>query len=62
VNPAAVKTAWYRTVVSWRRQWSSFVVLVVLIGLAGGVALGSLAAARRTASSFPTFLAASKSL
>jgi len=34
-------------------------VLVVLIGLAGGVALGSLAAARRTASSFPTFLAAS---
>jgi hypothetical protein len=34
-------------------------VLVVLIGLVGGVALGSLAGARRTASSFPTFLAAS---
>ena len=59
MTPAAVKTAWYRTVVSWRRQWSSYVVLVVLIGLAGGVALGSLAAARRTASSFPAFLAAS---
>jgi ABC-type lipoprotein release transport system permease subunit len=59
VTPSAVKTAWYRTLVSWRRQRSSYVVLVVLIGLAGGVALGSLAAARRTASSFPTFLAAS---
>ena len=34
-------------------------MLVVLIGLAGGVALGSLAGARRTASSFPRFLAAS---
>ena len=34
-------------------------MLVVLIGLAGGVALGSLAAARRTAASFPAFLAAS---
>jgi FtsX-like permease family len=34
-------------------------VLFVLIGLAGGVALGSLAGARRTASSFPSFLAAS---
>jgi hypothetical protein len=59
VNSFAVRTAWYRTAVSWRRQRSSYLVLVVLIGLAGGVALGSLAAARRTASSFPTFLAAS---
>lgn len=31
--------------------------LVVLVALAGGVALGSIAAARRTASSYPTFLA-----
>lgn len=59
MNSFAVRTAWYRTAVSWRRQRSSYLVLVVLIGLAGGVALGSLAAARRTASSFPTFLAAS---
>ena len=34
-------------------------MLVLLIGLLGGVALGSLAAARRTGSSFSTFLAAS---
>jgi hypothetical protein len=56
---SAVQTARYRTVARWRRQRASYVVLVVLIGLTGGVALGSLAAARRTASSFPAFLAAS---
>ena len=35
-------------------------MLILLVGLAGGVALGSMAAARRTASSFTTFLDASK--
>ncbi len=55
---SAVQTAWYRTVASWRRLRASYLVLVLLIGLLGGVALGSLAAARRTASSFSTFLAA----
>ncbi len=33
-------------------------MLVLVIGLAGGVALGSIAGARRTASSYSTFLAA----
>jgi hypothetical protein len=56
---SAVQTAWYRSVTSWRRLRASYFVLVVLIGLVGGVALGSLAAARRTDSSFSTFLAAS---
>ena len=55
----AVQTAWYRSVASWRRQRASYLVLVLLIGLLGGVAVGSLAAARRTDSSFSTFLAAS---
>ncbi len=59
MTSTALQTAWYRSVVGWRRQRSSYLVLVLLIGLTGGVALGSLAAARRTASSFPTFLAAS---
>ena len=54
----AVPTAWYRSSVGWRRQRSSYLLLVLVIGLTGGVALGSIAAARRTASSFPTFLAA----
>src|ERR1700688_2982019 len=56
---SAVQTAWYRSVTSWRRLRASYLVLVVLIGLVGGVALGSLAAARRTDSSFSTFLSAS---
>lgn len=53
---AALHTAWYRTVTGWRRQRAGYLVLVVLIGLVGGVALGSLAAARRTDSSYATFL------
>ncbi len=56
-GPTALHTAWYRTVAGWRRQRASYAVLVLLIGLVGGVALGSLAAAHRTASSFSTFLA-----
>jgi len=59
MRSTALQTAWYRSVVCWKRQRASYLVLVVLIGLAGGVALGSLAGARRTASSFSTFLAAS---
>ena len=59
MKSSAVRTAWYRTVVCWKRQRAGYLVLVVLIGLAGGIALGSLAGARRTATSFSTFLAAS---
>ena len=58
-SSTAFHAAWYRTVTGWRRQRASYLVLVLLVGLVGGVALGSLAAARRTASSFSTFLAAS---
>ncbi len=53
----AFHTAWYRTLTGWRRQREGYLTLVVLIGLVGGIALGSLAAARRTDSSFATFLA-----
>ncbi len=57
VFPTAFPTAWYRTIRGFRRQRAGYVVLVLLIGLVGGLALGSVAAARRTASSFSTFLA-----
>ena len=39
-----------------RRRWRTYLALVVLLGLVGGVALGSIAAARTTQSSFPAFL------
>ena len=48
--------AWYRFRATFRRRWPSYLAIVVLIGLVGGVALASIAGARRTESSYPTFL------
>ena len=49
--------AWYRFRVTFRRRWPGYLALAVLIGLVGGVALGSVTAARRTDASYPKFLA-----
>jgi len=49
--------AWYRFRATFRGQWGGYVVLVLLIGLLGGLAMGAAAAARRTQSSFPAYLA-----
>lgn len=57
MRSAALRVAWYRFCLSWRWQRSAYLSLVLLIGLVGGVALGSIVAARRTASSFSTYLA-----
>jgi FtsX-like permease family len=51
-----VSLAWYRFATSWRRLGSGYLTLILIIGLGGGLALGSVAAARRTASSFSVFL------
>ncbi|MGO8863070.1 MAG: ABC transporter permease [Acidimicrobiales bacterium] len=48
---------WYRFQATFRRRWGGYVAIALLIGLVGGVAMGSIAAARRTQSSYPTFLA-----
>ena len=53
----ALRVAWYRFGVTFRRRWGGYLALAVLIGLAGGIAMGSMAAARRTYSSYPEFLA-----
>ena len=47
----------YRFPATFRRRWGGYLALAVLIGLVGGVAMGSVAAARRSDSSYPTFLA-----
>ena len=47
----------YRFRTTFHRRWGSYLTLVLLIGLVGGVGMGALAAARRTQSSFSTFLA-----
>ncbi len=49
--------AWYRYRATFARQFSAYLTVVLLIGLLGGVAMASVAAARRTQSSYPVFLA-----
>jgi hypothetical protein len=49
--------AWYRFRVTFRRRLTSYLSVVLLIGLVGGLAMASIAAARRTQSSYPTFMA-----
>jgi hypothetical protein len=49
--------AWYRFTTTIGRRWGGYLAIVLLIGMIGGVAMASLAAARRTQSSYPAFLA-----
>jgi hypothetical protein len=51
------RVAWYRFRVTFRRRLSGYLTLILLVGLVGGVAMGSLIAARRTYASYPKFLA-----
>ncbi len=48
--------AWYRFRATFTRRFTSYVSVILLIGLTGGLAMASIAAARRTQSSYPTFL------
>ena len=52
-----LRVARYRFQTTFRHRWAGYATLVLLIGLVGGLALGVFAAARRTQSSFPRFLA-----
>jgi hypothetical protein len=47
----------YRLQSTLRHRCGGYLAVIVLVGLVGGLGLGSLAAARRTQSSFSTFLA-----
>src|ERR1700735_3662871 len=49
--------AWYRFRATFGRRRGGYLAIVLLIGLLGGIARGSIAAARRTQSSYPAFLA-----
>ena len=51
-----LRVAWFRFHATFRRTWRSYLALAMLIGLVGGLALGSIAAARRTATSFAVYL------
>jgi len=53
----ALDVTWYRFKATFKRRWTSYLSVTVLIALVGGVSLGALAGARRTQSSFPTYVA-----
>ncbi len=57
MSRTALRVPWYRFRVTFGRRWGGYLAIVLLIGLVGGPAMGSIAAARRTQSSFPTYLA-----
>jgi hypothetical protein len=52
-----LSVAWYRFRATFRRRWTGYLAIVVLIGLVGGLAMAAIAGARRTQSAYPTFLA-----
>ncbi len=48
--------AWFRFRATFRHRRGGYLAIVVLLGLVGGVALGALAGARRTQSSYPVYV------
>jgi hypothetical protein len=57
VSRPLLRTAWYRFGATFGRRWGGYLSVVVLIALMGGLAMGSIAGARRTQSSFATYIA-----
>src|SRR5438445_6204234 len=54
-------SVWMRARAELRGRWTSSVIIMLLIGLAGGVALTAAAGARRTDTAYPRFLRATRS-
>jgi len=52
-----LRVAWYRFRSTLGDRWGGYLALVLLVGLIGGLALGAVAAARRTQAAFPAYLA-----
>ena len=57
MNGPLLGTAWYRLRTTFGRRWTGYLTIVLLVGLIGGLAMGSIAGARRTQSSYATYLA-----
>jgi FtsX-like permease family/MacB-like periplasmic core domain len=55
-NPRHRHLASYRLSVEFRQRWASYLGLILLVALVGGVSMASFAAARETQSAFPAFL------
>lgn len=57
LTASVAREAGYRFRACFRARWGGYLALVVLIAVAGGVAMAAVAGARRTQSSFPAYLA-----
>ncbi len=57
MNGRTLRLTWYRFRATFSRSWGGYLAVVLIIGLVGGVAMASVAAGRRTQSSYPVFLA-----
>lgn len=56
MSGAVISVAWYRLRGTFGRRWGGYLSIVVLVGLLGGLAMGAVAGARRTQSSYPVLL------
>ena len=56
VRSSTARATAYRFRATFKKRRGDYLVLIVLIGLLGGVALGAIAGARRTQSSYATYL------
>jgi hypothetical protein len=56
-----LRVAWYRFRATFHDRWGGYLTIVLLVGLLGGLAMGAIAGARRTQSSYPTLLARTNS-
>ena len=57
MNGRVLRITWYRFRATFSRRWAGYLSVVLLLGSIGGLALASVAGARRTESSFPTYVA-----
>ena len=57
MSRSVLRVVWYRFHATFARRVGGYFALAVLVGLLGGVAMASVAAARSTQSSFPAFVA-----
>ncbi len=57
----SLRVARYRFVATFRVRWTGYLTIVLLVGLLGGLAIGSIAGARRTQSSFATLMSRANS-
>jgi hypothetical protein len=57
VKGNALRVGWFWVRANLKRTWTDYLVVVLLVGSIGGLAIGTLTAAKRTQSSFNVFLA-----